>query len=152
MAKDDDPNLDNEDVEMDDDFGDDFEDDDKPVDLESEDAVFGDGGDDDEEEEVIETRPSRRRAAPRKKKELRVAGIPRTRLDKPEFATKAWTKLTKKKKDDDAVEYSIRITLAVDDIIEHKKFGRGYVIALPSVQKAEVLFEDGLRKLVHARG
>lgn len=149
MTKDD-PNMDNEDVEMDDDFGDDFDDDDEPVEIDAEDAVFGDD-DDEEEEEVIPTRPARRRATPRKKKELRVEGIPRARLDKPEFANKAWVKLAKKRKDDASVEYSIRVTLAVDDVIEHKKFGRGFVIALPSVQKAEVLFEDGLRKLVHAR-
>ena len=49
------------------------------------------------------------------------------------------------------MKYSLQAVLQKGSMIEHKKFGVGFVIEVPSRNKAEVLFEDGLRKLVHSR-
>lgn len=59
----------------------------------------------------------------------------------------AWKRLT----DVDASElkaYSIRLKLEEGDVIKHSKFGVGIVVTMTDSTKAEVLFEDGLRRLV----
>ena len=63
----------------------------------------------------------------------------------PEALEAAWGRLT------DGVEpapYSIRLKLSEGDVIKHTKFGNGIVIEMIDSTKAEVLFKDGLRKLV----
>ena len=57
----------------------------------------------------------------------------------------AWKRLTDGA---DAVPYTIRLKLAEGDVIQHTKFGTGIVIEMSDATKAEVLFEDGLRRLV----
>ena len=58
----------------------------------------------------------------------------------------AWKRLTA-----DASEvtpYSIRLKLSEGDVVKHSKFGTGVVVDMTDSTKAEVLFEDGLRRLV----
>jgi len=46
------------------------------------------------------------------------------------------------------VKYKITAVFAIGDLIEHKSFGAGIVNQLLGPTKVEVLFEDGLKKLV----
>lgn len=48
--------------------------------------------------------------------------------------------------------YSPKATFAVDDVLDHPIFGRGFVSALKDGGKIEVTFRSEVRILVHARG
>jgi hypothetical protein len=48
------------------------------------------------------------------------------------------------------VPYSIKRTFAVDDVVDHPTFGRGFVSAVRS-GKVEVTFRGDVKVLVHAR-
>lgn len=59
----------------------------------------------------------------------------------------AWERLTTGE-DVDIKAYSIRLQLKEGDVIKHTKFGIGVVVEMTDSTKAEVLFEDGKRRLV----
>ncbi|MBQ9818388.1 MAG: hypothetical protein IJM59_13125 [Proteobacteria bacterium] len=59
----------------------------------------------------------------------------------------AWKRLTDVETDS-IRSYSIRLKLLKGDVIRHPKFGLGIVVEMTDSTKAEVLFEDGLRRLV----
>ena len=112
------------------------------------DDVFGD--DDDEDATITEAAPAR----PRRRAGVRgpsVAGIPKAKLEKAEHAAEAWQKLDTEFLDQPAIDYTVKVNLNRNDVILHRKFGRGFVIDTAGPQKVEVLFQDGLRKLVHGR-
>lgn len=48
--------------------------------------------------------------------------------------------------------YSITERFSEGDLISHKKFGEGYVVALAEDDKLTVAFSDGERTLVHGMG
>lgn len=50
-----------------------------------------------------------------------------------------------------ASKYSIKANLEVHQVVEHPKFGTGIVFALKEDGKAEVVFRDGPRVLIHGR-
>lgn len=50
-----------------------------------------------------------------------------------------------------ASKYSIKSNLEVHQVVEHPKFGTGIVFALKEDGKAEVVFRDGPRVLIHGR-
>ncbi|MBX2813866.1 MAG: hypothetical protein KTR25_18765 [Myxococcales bacterium] len=50
-----------------------------------------------------------------------------------------------------AQQYSIRAPLDMHQVVEHPKFGTGIVFSLKTDNKAEVIFRDGPRLLVHSR-
>lgn len=50
-----------------------------------------------------------------------------------------------------AEQYSIKNSLDVHQVVEHPKFGTGIVFSLKEDRKAEVVFRDGPRLLVHSR-
>src|SRR5688572_8378341 len=50
-----------------------------------------------------------------------------------------------------ASNYSMKMTLAADDIIKHPKFGVGFVVDLKEGNKAHVAFPEGGRILVFGR-
>jgi len=52
----------------------------------------------------------------------------------------------------DAVPYSPKRTFAVDEVVDHPLFGRGFVSALRDGGKIEVTFRSDVKLLVHARG
>lgn len=60
----------------------------------------------------------------------------------------AWKRLTAQEKESDVPSYSIRLKLSEGDVIHHSKFGIGIVIDMNDSTKAEVLFKDGIRRLV----
>ncbi len=59
----------------------------------------------------------------------------------------AWARLTSVKGEEQK-SYTIRLKLTEGDVIKHSKFGLGVVVEMTDSTKAEVLFEDGLRRLV----
>ena len=59
----------------------------------------------------------------------------------------AWKRLTNVE-DGDIQAYSIRLKLSEGTVIRHNKFGVGVVIKMTDSTKAEVLFADGMRRLV----
>ena len=65
----------------------------------------------------------------------------------PESLKAAWERLTAVD-GSEVKSYSIRLKLAEGDVIQHSKFGIGIVVKMTDMTKAEVLFSDGLRRLV----
>jgi hypothetical protein len=51
-----------------------------------------------------------------------------------------------------AQPYSPKRTYAMDDVVDHPLFGRGFVSALRDGGKIEVTFRSDVKLLVHARG
>lgn len=60
----------------------------------------------------------------------------------------AWERLTSDMDEESLQSYSIRLKLSDGDVIRHSKFGVGIVVEMTDTTKAEVLFLDGLRRLV----
>ena len=140
-----------------------IDDDDSPDDLEEEDSddeptgeildtdTGFDDPDDEDDDEVAPPKPT----PPPKRSSLKgtnaVGGVPRAKLDDPKVAAEVWQKLTDRVKNTSPLPYSVREVFKPDDIIEHKGFGVGFVIAVPGGNKLEVLFADQVRKLVMGR-
>jgi hypothetical protein len=106
--------------------------------------------DDDDDDIVKAVKPP-----PRKRSTTRgqgiMAGVTRAKLDDPKVAADVWQKLRDKHTELNPKAYSIAEKFAPDDIVEHKKFGVGFVIATPGGTQAEILFADQVRKLVQGR-
>lgn len=140
--------------EEDDELYDEQEEDEEPTepgeDLDDDEAFVDDEGDDDEDSLLdIPTDVSIRRRSG--KKGLVVEGEPKAKLEKPKVAKQVWDRLTKKFDGIPSRKYAMSESFAVDDVLKHPKFGRGYVIEVPGRQKIEVLFEEGLVRLVHEK-
>ncbi len=142
-------------TEADDELDSDLESDDDDDNLEAPvlDDSFDDPDEDDEEDETAAKplRPS----PPVKRSTLRgtqvVGGVPRAKLDDPKVAADVWNKLRDGVKDIAPIDYSVSHIFSPDDIINHAKFGVGFVIAVPGGKKVEVLFSDQVRRLVQGR-
>jgi hypothetical protein len=52
----------------------------------------------------------------------------------------------------EARPYSPKVTFAVDDVVDHPLFGRGFVSAVRAGGKVEITFRSDVKLLVHARG
>jgi hypothetical protein len=50
-----------------------------------------------------------------------------------------------------APPYSPKIKLAVGDVVRHPTFGVGVTVAMKDSTKAEVLFADGPKVLIHGK-
>lgn len=140
------------DGELDDDFGADddlgFDDD-----YEEEEGGFSDrrsdaGLTESGYEGAVRANPKRLTVAQRKKARSVIEGIiDDAELSDPEGQQKAWKKLNDKIGVAHARAYDIKTEFTENDVIEHPRFGIGFVVELVSPKKVEVLFEDGLRKL-----
>ncbi len=60
--------------------------------------------------------------------------------------------LLAKKRQADARPYTSGRTYALDDVVDHPIFGRGFVSAVRDGGKIEVTFRSDVKLLVHARG
>jgi len=63
----------------------------------------------------------------------------------------AFDELLASRRTEAARPYSPRQTFAVDDVVDHPTFGRGFVSAVRNPGKIEVTFRSEVRVLVHGR-
>jgi hypothetical protein len=137
---------------------DDFESDDADVDL---DGI--DSGDDSQEEEPADrysdvsvasaVRATPKRQQVRKKSSRFIEELfGEADLSKVEGQLAAWEYISPRMQTaiDEAKikQWSLDVELHDEDVVTHKTFGTGFVIQLLTPTKAEVLFQDGLKKLV----
>lgn len=153
MARDTGDDLDDDD--LDDDLGDsdDMDDDsigDVNLDMEDDDLMEGDDFEEDEEETVVRSRPAAKRR-PASKAAPTVEGVPKSRLINKQTVAEVWQRLNERNAEVTPVPYAISVRLQVGDVIQHARFGVGHVIEVPGPTKAEIVFEDQVRKLVHNR-
>jgi hypothetical protein len=137
--------------DLDDDFGPDDDDEIGFDDFEG-DFTEGSSGDasltESKYEEAVRANPKRLTAAQRKKATSIIEGIiDDAELTHPEGQERAWQKLNHKIGVDHARKYSLKLEFTENDVIDHPKFGIGFVVELLNPKKIEVLFEDGLRRL-----
>lgn len=114
------------------------------------DDSFMDGDEDDEDasEAAAPPRPLRRPPS----RPGTIGGVARSRLDKPEHALKAWEELSAHIDESiEPVPYKIGDSYEKDQRVDHPTFGIGHVVEISGPTKIEVLFQDGLRKLVQNR-
>ncbi|TVQ96418.1 MAG: hypothetical protein EA398_15960 [Deltaproteobacteria bacterium] len=153
MARDTGEEFEDDDLDEDLDGGDDLDDDaigDVNLDMEDDDLIEGDDFDADEEETVVRARPAAKRRTVTKAAPT-VEGVPKSRLVNQKTVAEVWKKLGDRHADATPVPYTISTRLQVGDVLQHARFGVGYVIEIPGPTKAEVVFEDQVRKLVHNR-
>ena len=99
-------------------------------------------------EGAVKANPKRLNAAQRKKASDIIDGlIEDAELYDPEGQKRAWDKLHKKFGDKHPRPFKIDAEIGPNDVIDHPKFGIGFIVEQVKPTKVEVLFEDGLRKL-----
>jgi hypothetical protein len=69
-------------------------------------------------------------------------------ISKADGQTSAWDRIQPRMATTEAKPWALTVELQEFDVISHKTFGNGFVIQLITPTKAEVLFHDGLKKLV----
>ena len=137
--------------ELDEDFG--PEDEDEEIGFDDFDEDFTEGSADaslteSKYEEAVRANPKRLSAAQRKQASLIIEGIiDAAELTSPDGQERAWQKLNTKIGVDHARPYDMKAPFTENDVIDHKKFGIGFVVELVNPKKIVVLFEDGLRRL-----
>jgi hypothetical protein len=60
-----------------------------------------------------------------------------------------WGAAVAPRPDGDFVPYAPATTFAVSTLVQHAKFGKGIVVGVDG-NKVDILFEQGIRKLLHA--
>lgn len=83
----------------------------------------------------------------KKARKTKVAGSPRARTTR---AT-SYQKLLEGKDLALAKRYSFHDRYAADDVLSHPKFGIGVTTTVKDSNKIEVVFEDGVKTLIHGR-
>ena len=99
-------------------------------------------------EDAVKANPKRLSAAQRKKASAIIEGlIDDAELSNPEGQKRAWDRLHEKFGADHPQPFEISADLTANDVVDHPKFGIGFVVEQINPKKINVLFEDGLRKL-----
>jgi len=62
-----------------------------------------------------------------------------------------WEVKVKQRDSSEATDYSIAHTFNHDELLRHKKFGVGLVVGFADTNKIHVLFESGIKLLMHAK-
>lgn len=89
-------------------------------------------------------------ATPRPAKSTKKSTSPRTTAAAKAAATSSREEWERRVRSGGAFKrYTITETFAVDDLVTHKKFGDGYVLADLGGGKLTVAFADGTRTLIH---
>ena len=114
----------------------------------NDDSFMDDDEEDDSSEAAAPPRPLRRPPT----RPGTIGGVARSRLDKPEHALKAWEELSAHVNEEiEPIPYTIRDSYEKEQRVDHPTFGIGHVVEISGPTKIEVLFQDGLRKLVQNR-
>jgi len=101
-------------------------------------------------DDVVKANPKRLNAAQRKKAASVIEGIiSHAELTDPEGQARAWKKLSDKIGVAHARPFDMTAELTENDVIDHPRFGVGFVVQLLTPTKVEVIFEDGLKKMAH---
>jgi len=74
------------------------------------------------------------------------------RSARPRAEVVGFESLLAARRQDAARPYSPKATFAVDDVVDHPLFGRGFVSAVRDGGKIEITFRSDVKLLVHARG
>lgn len=72
-----------------------------------------------------------------------------TGVTQPKGKSLKWKDAVANQPDEAFVPYAISTTFAQGDLLNHPKFGKGLVLTVDG-EKIFVLFQDGIKKLVHA--
>jgi len=76
--------------------------------------------------------------------------VPRTSVAvQPKNKLPKWKDAVAGRPDEDFVPYAISKTFSQGDLLNHPKFGKGVVLTVDG-EKMFVLFQEGIKKLVHA--
>lgn len=93
-----------------------------------------------------------KRASKHQKRARLIEGVlDKATLDTEEGAARAWAALQAQAGDATKRKYAMSEQYTENDVIDHPKFGEGYVVEIVTLTKVAVLFEDGIRKLAHNR-
>ncbi len=79
------------------------------------------------------------------------SGEPRGRAAHERAAVAGFEELLARRDAGKAQPYSPRSRFAVDDVVDHPVFGRGFVSALRDGDKVEITFRSDVKVLVHGR-
>jgi hypothetical protein len=107
--------------------------------------------DDEDEEMYAARRPVKKKSSSPAKppqRQLLAGVVDRSVLSTAKELEDAWKKLCDKLDTSKPKAYSPKAVLKMEDVIEHKSFGIGFVASMLSAQKAEVIFRHGVVKLV----
>jgi len=158
--------------EVDDEFDDEFDDED--IDLDDEDIELDDEDLEIEVEEAEEEAPRGKRvsdddlvemsyketihANPKRAKALKKRAslietvLDDAKLDSEEGVKEAWESLNQEVDTKIRKPYSIKEEYSENQVIEHPSFGVGFVNQVLSETKVEVIFEEGVKRLVCNKG
>lgn len=99
-------------------------------------------------EQAVKANP--KRAKMLRKRARHIEGVlDSAELKDPKEAKKAWNKLSEETDTEIRRTYNVAEDYTENDVLEHPKFGVGFVVEIMSDKKISVLFEDGLRRLVY---
>lgn len=99
--------------------------------------------------DAAKANPKRETAVVRKKNRKIVEGIiDKAYFENEESIQRVYGELQEGSDMAAAKEYSLDVELTENDVVQHPQFGLGFVLELMSPTKVEVLFEDGVKKLV----
>ena len=99
-------------------------------------------------EGAVHANPKRLSASQRKKAQAIIEGlIDDADLEDEKGQGKAWQILNDKFGDTMPTKFDISAAFTENDVVDHPRFGVGFVVELINPKKINVLFEDGLRKL-----
>jgi hypothetical protein len=99
--------------------------------------------------DAAKANPKRETAAVRKQNRKIVEGIiDKAYFESEEAIQRVYGELKEGSDMAAAKEYSLGVELTENDVVKHPTFGLGFVLELMSPTKVEVLFEDGVKKLV----
>lgn len=73
------------------------------------------------------------------------------RTKKARDAANKWEELLARRSTAYAKKYTMQASFELDDVLEHEKFGFGFVTKVKAEGKMEVLFKDGVKLLVCER-
>lgn len=102
-------------------------------------------------EEAVRANP--KRMSMLKKRARQIEGIlDASELESPDGVQKAWARLNEEANTKVTRTYDIKAAYGENDVVEHPRFGAGFVIEVLSPSKIAVLFEDGIKRLAMNKG